>query len=194
MDLCLHAHARFLSNQFLVAVRNNGGVNEYLGMLGFFAATICLIQTLIWERSDIDDFFGSGDPSKTCSQTTARLLLFGYVCAVSTIYMGVARFLLVSEATFLNLSFLTGDLWSVTFSVVAEHIVPKPLFFVALAFIVSGVFVYELAPSPILEVREHLDSKDGSWGEGDLNEVELQVQNGNHPIEHAEGHDFRIIE
>jgi drug/metabolite transporter (DMT)-like permease len=162
-------------------------------MLGIFAVTICLIQTLLIERSDIYEFFGSGDKSETCSQSTARLLLLGYVCAVSLIYMGTARFLLVSEATFLNLSFLTGDLWSVTFSVVAEHIVPKPLFFVALAFIVSGVFVYELAPSPILEDREHLDSKD-SWQESDLNEVELQVQNGNHSAEHAEAHDFRIID
>jgi drug/metabolite transporter (DMT)-like permease len=167
-------------------------VNEYLGMLGFFAAIICLIQTFLLERNDIYEFFGSGD-NKTCSQTAARSLLFGYVCAATLLYMGSARFLRVSEATFLNLSFLTGDLWSVIFSVVAEKIVPKPLFFVALAFIVSGVLIYELAPSPVLENRVHLDSKD-SWGEGELNEVELQVQNGNHPAEHAEGNDFRSLE
>jgi solute carrier family 35 protein F1/2 len=174
-------------------VRNNGGVHEYLGMLGFFAAIICLIQTLVWERNDIYEFFGSDDKSETCSQTMARWLLFGYVCAVVLMYMGTARFLQVSEATFLNLSLLTGDLWSVAFSVLAEHIVPKPLFFVALIFIVSGVLVYELAPSPILGDRERLDSKD-SWREGDQYEVELQVQNGNHPAEHAEVHDCRIIE
>jgi drug/metabolite transporter (DMT)-like permease len=173
-------------------VRNNGGVNEYLGMLGFFASIICLLQILILERREIYEFFGSGD-NKTCSQTTAQGLLFGYVCAVTLLYMGSARFLKVSESTFLNLSFLTGDLWSVTFSVVAEKIVPKPLFFVALVFIVSGVFVYELAPTPVLEDRVHLDSKD-SWRDGDLNEVELQVQNGNHSAEHAEANDFIMIE
>lgn len=159
-----------------VAVRNLGGPNEYLGMLGFFATIICTVQTIILERDAIHDFVGHGsDKSETCSQAKARWLLLGFVVSISLIYMGVARFLQISEATFLNLGFLTGDLWSVGFSVIAEHIVPKPLFFVALVFIVSGVFVYELAPSPVQEDCEKLDQEE-SWREEEVNELELQVR------------------
>ena len=57
------------------------------------------------------------------------------------------------EAAFFNLSLLTGDLWSVLFSIVAERIVPQPLFFVALVFVLSGVVLYEMAPSPVMEDR-----------------------------------------
>ena len=60
-------------------------------------------------------------------------------------------FSLISEATFLNLSFLTGDFWSLAFSIVAERIVPSPLFFVALTLTISGVVIYEIGPSPIVE-------------------------------------------
>jgi hypothetical protein len=76
----------------------------------------------------------------------------------------------------------------VAFSVVAQHIVPKPLFFVALVFIVSGVFVYELAPSPLPEDSEQTDKKDDSWREGDEDEVELHVRNGDKTAEHTEEH------
>jgi solute carrier family 35 protein F1/2 len=170
-----------------VSVRNFGGIHEYLGMLGFFATAICAIQTLCLERDALADFFGNQESkSETCSQKEARWLLVGYVVSISLIYTGVSHFLQISESTFLNLSFLTGDLWSVLFSVVAEHIVPKPLFFAALVFIVSGVFVYELAPSPILDHKDSDDEDDGNnkseqddeWR--DLsNELELQNQNGN---------------
>lgn len=66
-------------------------------------------------------------------------------------YIGASRFLIISEAAFFNLSLLTGDLWSVVFSVVAERIVPQPLFFAALASVLSGVVLYEMAPSPAPE-------------------------------------------
>ena len=70
--------------------------------------------------------------------------------------MGVYRFLMPSEAPFLSLSLLTGDIWSVVFSIVAERIIPNPLFFVALAFVLSGVLLYEMAPHPIVE--DHMAS------------------------------------
>eukprot|EP00977_Amphora_coffeiformis_P001548 scaffold296_cov102-Amphora_coffeaeformis.AAC.36 len=66
-------------------------------------------------------------------------------------YKGASIFLIMSEAAFFNLSLLTGDLWSVLFSIVAERIIPQSLFFVALVFVISGVVIYEMAPSPVLE-------------------------------------------
>jgi solute carrier family 35 protein F1/2 len=157
-----------------VAVRNLGGPNEYLGMLGFFATLICLVQTMVLERDDIRAFVGKGgDKSETCTQHAARWLLLGFVASNVIGYLGGARFLQVSEATFLNLSFLTGDLWSVIFSVVAERITPKPLFFVALVFTVSGVFVYEMAPTPVVEDRQELRVEE-PWREDEISSLELQ--------------------
>jgi solute carrier family 35 protein F1/2 len=133
-----------------VAVRSDGGPNEYLGMLGVYATCICLVQSLLFERDEIAEFFNkSGDKSATCSESTAWFLLFAYFASAVLCYLGASRFLQVSEACFFNLSLLTGDLWSVMFSVVAQRIVPQPLFFVALTFILSGVVMYEMAPSPV---------------------------------------------
>lgn len=67
---------------------------------------------------------------------------------------GTASFLLISEAALLNLSLLTTDLWSATFSVLTEGITPSPLFWVALVVIFLGVFLYEMGPSPVAQHEE----------------------------------------
>ena len=82
-------------------------------------------------------------------------------------YIGASHFLIISDAAFFNLSLLTGDLWSVIFSVIAEHIVPEPLFFAALMLVLSGVVMYEMAPSPALGKGMISNNNDGimmiSW-------------------------------
>ena len=55
----------------------------------------------------------------------------------------------------------------VIFSIFFEHIVPHPLFFLALVFVLSGMIMYEMAPSPVLEDRDVVlgddsDELDGS--------------------------------
>mmetsp|Transcript_5517 Transcript_5517/g.10720 ORF Transcript_5517/g.10720 Transcript_5517/m.10720 type:complete len:476 (-) Transcript_5517:152-1579(-) len=132
------------------AVRKLGGPYEYIGMMSFFAMLICILQTLLIERDDIAAFTRTdvlhGDDA--CSLATARWLLVGFTVATVTTYLGAARFLQISDAAFFNLSLLTGDLWSVIFSIVEEGIVPGSLFFIALVFIVSGVIVYEMTEEP----------------------------------------------
>jgi solute carrier family 35 protein F1/2 len=131
-----------------MAVRNFGGPTEFLGMMGLFATVISLVQASILEGEEILHFFnGVPEPDgKTCSTSTGLLLLFAFVLSNVVSYTATAWFLLISEATFLNLSLLTGDLWSVLFMVVAEGIVPQPLFWAALTMITSGVVIYEIAP------------------------------------------------
>ena len=51
-------------------------------------------------------------------------------------------------------SLLTGDAWCVAFSVFAEGIKPPLSFYLALVITVSGVVVYELAPSPVVDTHE----------------------------------------
>lgn len=160
-----------------VAVRELGGPNEYVGMLGFFATIICTIQTLLIEKNDIADFFGREDRaegSMHCNQSTARVLLVVFVIINVVNYLGRAWFLQVSEAAFLNLSLLTGDMWSVIFSVFAEKILPHAFFYLALAITLSGVLVYEMAPSPIQDVN---DSAIAQSEESDSDESECEESN-----------------
>lgn len=164
-----------------VAVRDLGGPNEYVGMLGFFATIICIIQTILIERDDIADFFGSESTAEGtlhCNQGTARILLVAFVIINVVNYLGRAWFLQVSEAAFLNLSLLTGDMWSVLFSVFAEKILPHAFFYVALAITLSGVVVYEMAPSPIQDDVDHLQQNDGIVTQDDKvddNDDEMEV-------------------
>ncbi|MGK3738679.1 MAG: hypothetical protein ACI8RD_010237 [Bacillariaceae sp.] len=141
----------------------SGDTTEYLGMIGLFGFCISFVQSLVLEQDDIRKFFGNkesdngeddidSDSSVTmCSLPIGFLLLFSFVGVTMLSYIGASRFLIISEAAFFNLSLLTGDLWSVVFSVVAEWIVPQPLFFAALASVLSGVVLYEMAPSPAPE-------------------------------------------
>ena len=48
---------------------------------------------------------------------------------------------------------LTGDAWAVVFSL-GEGIVPPPSFYVALIITISGVILYETAPSPVVDCDE----------------------------------------
>ncbi|KAL3917458.1 MAG: hypothetical protein SGILL_004706 [Bacillariaceae sp.] len=144
-----------------VTVKATGDVTEQLAFTGSFAFLISLVQSLSLEWDDILEFFGDNDAhSSTCSPKKGWLLLFTFCGVTVTSYAGGGWFLVFSEAAFFNLSLLTGDLWSVIFSIVAERIVPNPLFFFALFFVLSGVVLYEMAPSPV--ERKQV----GSFGEG----------------------------
>lgn len=152
-----------------------GDTTEYLAMLGLFGFGISFLQSLVLERDDIRQFFGNkendydeqGDidslSTMRCSLPIGFLLLFSFVVTTMLGYIGASQFLIISEAALFNLSLLTGDLWSVVFSVVAEQIVPQPLFFAALASILSGVVLYEMAPSPAPEKgrKEEFNSING---------------------------------
>ena len=138
-----------------ITVQNNSGTSEYLGMMGFFAFWISIIQAFILEWDDILEFFGEDTKfSSTCSLEKGWTVLLSFVILMVLTDMASSRFLMISEAAFFNLSVLTGDLWSVVFSVFAEKIVPGPSFFVALVLVLSGVVVYEMVPSPALPTTD----------------------------------------
>ena len=127
-----------------IAVKSSHDPDEYIGMQSLFAVIICAVQTAFTEMDDIATFFGRGG-NETCSVTTARWLLMGFVISNMIGYLGTARFLMHSEAAFFNLSLLTGDFWSAAFQIVAEHIWPASTFYLAAVLTLSGVLMYELA-------------------------------------------------
>ncbi len=106
------------------------------------------------------------------------MLFFTFAGVTMLNYAGTSRFLMISEAAFFNLSLLTGDLWSVVFSIFAENIIPQPLFFVALVFVLSGVVLYEMAPSPALpgETKDY----DGIHATEDEDDMGQPVVTGKH--------------
>jgi solute carrier family 35 protein F1/2 len=120
------------------------GPMEYLGIVGFFAWPIALIASLIFERKE-NAYVVHGS---TCSTGLSSILLAMSVVTKSLDTAGTASFLYISEATLLNLSLLTTDLWSATFSVIVEGLLPSPLSWVALVVVFFGIFLYEMGPSP----------------------------------------------
>lgn len=158
-----------------VTVQDTGDAVEYLGMMGMFAFFIALTQSLLFEWTEILEFFGEDEAhSSSCSIRMGWMLFFTFTCVTMLNYAGASRFLMISEAAFFNLSLLTGDLWSVVFSIVAENIIPHPLFFLALFFVLSGVVLYEMAPSPTLP-------------------AEVKDYDGIHPTEEEEEEDDHIM-
>ena len=132
-----------------VAVREWGTQLEYLACMTFFATIISFVQALILERGEILSFFLQSE-SDSCPQHVSLLLLSAFSIGGMISYLGIASFLRISDAAFLNLSLLTGDAWAVLYSVYAEHISPSGTFYVALVITVTGVFIYETAPSPVI--------------------------------------------
>ena len=138
-------------------VHGPGGFSEYVTMLGLFGTIISVIQAFALEYDEIINFFApvpaediasDGTITNGCPVNRRVGLLAGYVTASYFFYIGVSRFLYVSEAALLNLSLLTSDLWTTIFVIAVQGIVPDPLFYTGLALIASGVVVYEIAPSP----------------------------------------------
>lgn len=149
-------------------VKDFVSVHEYLGCVGIFGTVIATVQAVILERKQIAKIFavGSGehlttqqiydlypdDPfnaPRSCPRETAIALVFGYALSTYIFNYCMSKFLSVSESALLTLSLLTADLYSVLFTVFAQHIPPTGLFYVAFLLVIIGVVVYEMAPSPL---------------------------------------------
>lgn len=164
-------------------VKDFVSVHEYLGCVGIFGTAIATVQALILERKQIAKIFavGSGehlttkeiyerypdDPfnaPRSCPQETAIALVFGYALSTYIFNYCMSKFLSVSESALLTLSLLTSDLYSVLFTVFAQHIPPTGLFYVAFLLVIVGVVVYEMAPSPLEDGED--DHDDGMMDTG----------------------------
>ncbi|KAL7564795.1 hypothetical protein ACA910_021057 [Epithemia clementina (nom. ined.)] len=143
---------------------------EYLSMLGIWSSIICIFQVALLEPDRIKHFIffmESDRAEQMCSAEKAFALWMGFSICLLLLYIGNARFLQISEAVFLNLSLLTGDFWSVGFSVVAENIKPLPMFYPSLAFIVGGTVLYEMIETPEGHDHHHYDAE-GKGGTKDI--------------------------
>jgi solute carrier family 35 protein F1/2 len=131
-----------------ICVRQYGGVHEYLTMLALWGMVITIIQSAILEREAVAAFFHDGG----CSVQASLSLLAAYVICQAIRKTSLCHFLLVSEAALLNLSMLTSDLYTAIFSIVIQEIMPRQFFYLGLVMVVSGIFIYEMTPSPATTV------------------------------------------
>lgn len=130
---------------------------EYLGMLGFFGAIFCSLLVLFTERDAVLDLFQDKDTS-----LPALVVISIYVPTLVLYYVLASVFLVSSDATLLNLSLQSSNLWAICFSVLAFHEAPASLFYIALVLVVSGVFVYELRGNSTSNEKSKIISRKSS--------------------------------
>ncbi len=144
-------------------VKSYGSGDEYLGCVGLCGFFIAVIQVLVIERGAVSKLLSKDEISmdayrdyenpleapRTCGTNIALLLVLGYAWSFYLFVRGMNYFLSVSESALLMISILTSDLWAVVFTVFVQHISPSPLLFAAFGFMLTGVLIYEMSPSPL---------------------------------------------
>jgi solute carrier family 35 protein F1/2 len=161
-----------LSDTVAEQALKESGNTEFLGMLGLFGTAISTAMVLLFERQAVHELFYSS----ICSSGLTTSLMIGIVASFYAFYVGLGRFLIVSEAALLNLSLLTADLWAVVFAVIEEHMFPTSLFVTSMIIIMTGVLIYESVPSPMEfdSISRHGPSRDEAKHEAECgNAIEL---------------------
>lgn len=127
---------------------NNVDRYEFLGMLGLFGAVFTGL-TFPWIEGEALSHVVH-DRSRQ-EQVKILGILGWYTAFILLYYMTEAFFLMSSDATLLNLSMQTSNLWAILFSFLAYHVLPPLLFYLALILVVVGVCVHELKPTTGVE-------------------------------------------
>ena len=135
-------------------VKSNNDRVEYLGMIGMFGFLFSIgIQVPILESDELSNWMSL----LNLTENVYWGLIFLFVFAMSYFYMAVAVFLSENDATILNLSLQSSPLWAVILATCVANgeggngttsgaKLPPMAFFVALAMVVSGMYLYESRP------------------------------------------------
>lgn len=108
---------------------------EYMCLLGVFGTPICAIQAAILDHGTWT--------SVTWSGSTVGLML-GYAACLFAIYSLVPIVLVMSGATFLNLSLLTSDVLAIIVGVLLFHYTLSLWYLLASLLILAGLVVYNI--------------------------------------------------
>ena len=133
-------------------VKSNNDRTEYLGMIGMFGFLFSvLVQAPLFESQELSELKLSFSKS---TFSDGLLLIVVFIVTMTYFYVSVTAFLAVNDATMLNLSLQSSPLWAVILSTLMvadgalELELPPVIFFVALAMVVIGMFLYETGPLP----------------------------------------------
>jgi solute carrier family 35, member F1/2 len=151
------------------SVHRFGGPTEYLAIVGIFGTCLSFIQALITERRIVVDTLNGITP-KGCNSFIVGGLIAAYVVGQFSRKTGLASFLTISDAAMLQLSLLTSDLYTALFSIVYEHILPRPWSWVAMSIVMSGIVVYAMGPRPYApKLHSQTNTQDLSTTEDETN-------------------------
>ncbi|KAL7549200.1 hypothetical protein ACHAWF_012469 [Thalassiosira exigua] len=136
-----------LAEYFIKA--NNDRV-EYLGMLGMFGSWISFfLQVPLLERDQVKNLIdGCAD---SAISTRVIFLFLSFIALLTYFYTSVMAFLAMYDSTILNLSLQSCPLWAVVLTMLREKMadgnswfaMPPAIFFVSLAMILAGMYLYE---------------------------------------------------
>jgi solute carrier family 35 protein F1/2 len=133
-------------------VKSNNDRIEYLGMIGLFGSLVSFfIQAPIFESTEITELLQNFPVVNFVGGS--GFLLCGFIVMMSYFYISVTVFLSSNDATILNLSLQSSPLWAVILTSLVNlggeatsWEFPPVVFFVALAMVISGMFLYETTP------------------------------------------------
>lgn len=139
--LCLIAFSLYsvgnVIQEYLVKYVNR---EEYLGMLGFWGASISLVLCAGTEMRSI--------ASLQTADLATFLLIAGYVFMLFLFYVNASIVIEKNDATYFNLSLLTSDLYALLFAYFVFRSSIHWLYFVALTLVVLGLIIYHSIDSP----------------------------------------------
>ncbi|KAA0702024.1 Solute carrier family 35 member F2 [Triplophysa tibetana] len=113
---------------------------EFLGMIGLFGTVISGIQLGIIEHSEL---------SKIQWKWEIALLLTGYALCMYGFYSMMPIVVKMTSATAVNLSLLTGDLFSLFCGLFLFHYSFSGLYIVSLVVILIGFIMFNSVPTPM---------------------------------------------
>mmetsp|Transcript_11789 Transcript_11789/g.21854 ORF Transcript_11789/g.21854 Transcript_11789/m.21854 type:complete len:339 (+) Transcript_11789:62-1078(+) len=119
-----------VSQEALIKHNDN---TEFLFMLGFFGTIFSGLVVVCTELPILATFDW---------QSSGPMLLFGYTICMVSIYSSISKFLQLYDATSLNLSLLSSDIWSVVAAVFVFGASLNMIYFAALVVIIAGVVLY----------------------------------------------------
>jgi solute carrier family 35 protein F1/2 len=174
--LCLIGAALYavanVGQELLMKQEGSNAMVLYLGHIGICGTIITVVQ--VWAL-EVD--------ALRAIEWTPTVLAYvaGFVSCLFLMYTQVPLFLQTLDATLLNLSLLTADVWAVVAGIVLFNEQLSTLYFVSLALIIAGVVVYNVAPAP----HSSLSSPDidSTWNASD------DHNNGGHVNEYYGGLD-----
>ncbi len=143
-------------------------VEEYLAMLGIFGYFFSISESILFEREQVQEFLhlilgGVRVPPENSSAGGGTLgddelhehghdiihlgetfiIWVVYIVSLIFFYTAASKFLRVADATLLNLSLQSSNMWTICFSIVVQSIFPTPLFYCAVVIMFAGVWIYE---------------------------------------------------
>jgi solute carrier family 35, member F1/2 len=119
---------------------------EYLGMLGLFGAILTCLSLPLLEGRAVYALFVDTPTSALCA---IFAVMIWYLASLIFYYVASTIFYIRGDATLLNLSLQTSNMWAILFTVIAEQEPPSTSFYLSAVLVVTGVFVYEMGPKTV---------------------------------------------